>query len=87
MAQNVDIVYKNILVNHDLKRMVAENRLFSSLIQRAPYDIVSVVAIHQNRPIAFIFGTIEEKIKNKICRYNVVREKKEQKNYISNILW
>lgn len=82
---NVDIVYKTILSKNVLKKMVAENFVFSSLIQRAPYNIVSVVATHQNRPIAFIFGIIEENVCD--IYYNAVREKKEQKNYISNILW
>lgn len=89
MAHNVDIVYKTILSKNYLKKSVAENRSFLSLIQCAPDNVVSVVATCHHRPIAFIFGIIEEvKIKKKMSnKHSVVREKKVQKNYISNILW
>lgn len=84
MATNSDIVYKNILSTNYLKKIVADHRSFSSLMQRAPYDIVSVVATHQKRPIAFIFGIIE------ICCHelkNVVRERKRTKElYVEYIV-
>lgn len=82
-----DIVYQTILSKNSLKKIVAGNFVFSSLIQRAPDNIVSVVATktEENRPIAFIFGIIEEKIFSKLCKGRL--EKKERKNYTSNTLW
>lgn len=77
MAQKVDIVYEKVLSTICLKKIVADNRSFSSLIQRAPYNIVSIVASYRCRPIALIFGIIEEKVK--ICqnKYKTVCKKKE----------
>lgn len=83
--QNFDIVYQKIMSINYLKKMVAEHRAFSSLIQRAPYDIVAVVATYQERPIAFIFGIIDV-----ICcrnKSNVVRGKRTIKElYIEYIV-
>lgn len=70
MAECSDILYQKILTVNYLKKILAEHRSFSTLIDRAPYDIVSVVATHQTRPVAFIFGIIE------ICVLNVVRGKR-----------
>lgn len=59
MAQNSDIVYNKVVSINDLRKMLSEHPSFSCLIQRAPYNTVSVVATHEKRPIAFIFGIIE----------------------------
>lgn len=84
MERNSDIAYRTILFKTGLEGILAEHRLFSSLIERAPYDIVSVVATHQNRPIAFIFGLIE--VKKVYHEHNVLREKKVRKSCTSNTL-
>lgn len=83
--QNFDIVYEKITSINYLKKIVAEHRPFSSLIQRAPYDIVAVVATHQKRPIAFIFGIIDEMCCHR--KLNAVRGKRTNKElYIEYIV-
>lgn len=83
--QNSDIVYQKIMSASCLKKMVAEHRPFSSLIQRAPYDIVAVLATHQKQPIAFIFGIIDETCCHR--KVNVVRGKRTNKElYVEYIV-